>query len=432
MTLTLVTILGKARRADGGAGYNEATYRFPDGGTDKSAFFGLALARHLQPDEIVILGTASSMWSVLVENLAAQNDDEDARIQLMDAEQAGKVDQPLLDDLASLIERAIGAVVRPTLIPMASKEHEQYAILEAVEKAVARNSDLDFDLTHGFRHLGMVGFLSSFMLERLHHLKVRGLWYGALDMTQDGITPVLQLDGLVRVRRWLDALDRFDHTGDYGVFAPLLREDGVPDDRANHLKAAAFLERTLNVQDAARELDTFLPVLDRPLSGASGLFQDRLAARLRWANAGKLSEQQRILAFQYLKRRDFVRAAMFGKEACVSQACEKSDSSTILEFSHEDRKKAESVLERELKRERGRSNAAYWSLTHIRNALAHGVRPPEYIEDALKTPQRLQAALEKALEGFFDGDSAHGSPPPHHVELQKVRESLRRRSGQDA
>ena len=397
MTRTLVTILGKARRRDGDAGYNEATYRFPDRTEDRSAFFGLALARHLTPDEIVILGTASSMWSVLVENLAAENENEDARIQLMDAEQANRVNQPLLDDLAPLMERAIGAVVRPTLVPMASKEHEQYTILEAVEKAVARNSDLHFDLTHGFRHLGMVGFLSSFMLERLRRLKVRGLWYGALDMTQDGITPVLRLDGLLRVRRWLDALDRFDHTGDYGVFAPLLREDGVPDDKANHLKVAAFLERTLNVQGAARELETFLPVLDRPLSGASGLFQRRLADRLRWAEAGTLWEQQRKLAYQYLNRGDFLRAAAFGREACVGRLLEENDVPT--DDSYEERVEVLRKLAAALPDARRRG---YYALAAIRNALAHGTRPSRAdTEAALRDPARLHGELHAALNRFF-------------------------------
>lgn len=166
MTHTLVTILGKARRRDGDAGYSEATYRFPDRSTDRSAFFGLALARHLQPDEIVLLGTASSMWSVLVENLADESDEQDARIMLLEAEDDGKVDEPLLGRLRPLMERATNMVVRPTLIPKASDEREQHAILEAVDAAVARNSDLDFDLTHGLRHLGIVGFLSSLMLER--------------------------------------------------------------------------------------------------------------------------------------------------------------------------------------------------------------------------------------------------------------------------
>ncbi len=396
MTHTMITVLGKV--PDGDGGYKEATYRFPNGATDQTPFFGFALARHLQPDRIVILGTSGSSWSVLVDALAGnRGDGMDAREELNNA---GSVQQPLLDRLAPLMGQAMNASVEPKLIPNARDEAEQHAILEAVDAAAGGNTELHFDLTHGFRHLGMVGFLSAFMLERLRGVRVRGLWYGALDMTaDDGVTPVLRLDGLLRVRRWLDALGRFDATGDYGVFAPLLKEDGVAADQANCLEAAAFLERTLNVRDAAREIGAFLPVLDERLPGASGLFQGRLSERLRWARAHPLWEQQRKLAHQYLNRGDFVRAAMFGKEACASRVCEQRGASTFKE-----RELAVKDFEAELNGEHGPKGDAYWTLTHIRNALAHGTPPPHWARDArnaLQTPSALKKALQRSLERHF-------------------------------
>ena len=399
MTKTLVTILGKAQRPDG-AGYNEATYRFPNGDTDQTAFFGLALARYLNPDKIVILGTAGSFWSVLTEALAGESGDrEDARIALMEASDAEEVEQPLLDRVAPLMAEAMNAEARPTLIPDARDEAAQYAILEAVDNAVAASSELHFDLTHGYRHLGMVGFLSSFMLERLRDMRVRGLWYGALDMTADGITPVLRLDGLVRVRRWLDALDRFDATGDYGLFAPLLKEDGVPNDKANCLEAAAFLERTVNVRDAARKIATFLPVLEQPLPGPSGLFQRDLAECLSWAKAPTVSQQQCKLAHRYLDRGDFVRAAVFGRESCVTRLFEENDV-TFDERYSEDRTETLKDLASKLPDSRRRG---YQALTAMRNALAHGTRPEwRAIEIALRDPRRLKRELQTALQGFFE------------------------------
>ena len=439
MTHTLVTILG-ARRGGRDAGYPKATYRFPNGDEHQTAFFGLALARYLEPDEIVILGTAGSMWSVLVESLADDDKNEEARIGLMDAEDAEAVDQPMLNDVAPLMRRAIGPVVRPTLIPHARDEPEQYEILKAVDAAVAKKGKLDFDLTHGFRHVGMVGFLSSFMLERLRGnqggrsdaepgFTLCGLWYGAYDMRQGDIAPVLRLDGLKRVRRWLDALDTFDATGNYGVFADLLREDDVPDDMASRLEAAAFFERTSNVQDAAKEIATFSRDLETSLPGASGLFQDRLAAHLRWAKADRLSEQQRQLARRYLARGDYVRTAIFGMEACVSQECEKRGVST-LEFGNE-REQAKSALEKELKKERGTRARAYWDLRDIRNALAHGSPPQaQRIKDALKDPQSLKQELKRALQRFFSGDDAPTPPTAYHRELQGMRERLREERNQ--
>ena len=404
MTHTLVTILGRSRESKE-TGYRQAVYRFPDETEDKTAFFGLALSRHLKPDTIVILGTRSSQWSVLVEHLAADEGDEETRLQLMNAEANGTVAQDLLNQVAPLMRRAVNCQVVPRLIPFGHDIDEQYAILQAVADNVPPNGGVSFDLTHGFRHIGMVGFLSAFMLERIHkrNLRVRGLWYGALDMTHDGLTPVLKLDGLARVQRWLDALNRFDATGDYGVFAPLLIEDGMPKDKANCLADAAFFERTSNVRDAVRKIQTFLDFLqtkDEPLTGASGLFQSRLVSRLRWVEQSSMSERQRLLAHQYLERRDFVRAAIFGCEAVVSRICEERGVTTV-EYS-EERKEAVEQYEEELHEvgsERKRQH--YWKLKHIRNALAHGTAPPtRSAKKAVHDPDRLKRSLQEALDAL--------------------------------
>ena len=297
MSHTLVTFLGRTRQ-DPRTGYQRASYQFPDEGAPReTTFFGMALAGHLKPDAAVVLGTGGSQWSMLVEQLAQGDEAETERLELLEAEAHSGIKQPMLDNVASLMSQAVGLTVTPRLIPSGKDADEQYEILGAIADTVP-NGDVSFDLTHGFRHLGMVGFLSAFMLERVRNLHVRGLWYGALDMTDaaSGITPVLRLDGLARVRRWVDALDRFDATGDYGVFAPLLIEDGVAPDKARCLERAAFFERTQNLSDAARQLRTFLPVLDAPLSGAAGLFRSRLAERLRWVKSKGLAEHQDLEA----------------------------------------------------------------------------------------------------------------------------------------
>lgn len=402
MSHTLVTFLGKSRESKD-TGYRTTIYRFPDGTTKKTAFFGLALSEYLKPDTTVILGTHSSQWDVLVENLAEEGEAEDARIQLIGAATSGNVTQSLLDDVAPLMKRAVGCNVLPRLISFGKNADEQYEILDAVANAVPKKGTVSFDLTHGFRHLGMVGFLSAFMLERVRNLSVRGLWYGALDMTRDGITPVLELDGLVRVKRWVDALNQFDATGDYGVFAQLLKDDGVPADKANCLKDAAFYERTFNVRDAARKIGTFLPVLDSRLAGASGLFQRRLADRLCWATASGSAEQQRKLAQQYLNREDFVRAAMFGREAFVTHLCEKCGVHTV-EYGPE-RENAIRQFEADL--EAGKHSKerrdAYRMLTNIRNSLAHGTRPwHDRYQAALRRPDRLRRELKTSLDQLFE------------------------------
>ncbi len=391
MTHTLVTFLGKGRE-DKRTGYRTATYRFPDGSKQERPFFGLALADHLGVDTLVILGTCSSQWGVLVENLAGKGQEEDRILELMDAESSATVDQTMLDELTDVMSDGLGRSVVPRLIPSGKDAEEQYKILSIVADCVPSGT-VDFDVTHGFRHLSMIGFLSAFMLERvrsLNSLNVDGLWYGALDMTESGMTPVLRLDGLSRVRAWVDALARFDASGDYGVFAPLLIQDGVPKDKVGCLERAAFYERVSNDRDAKRFLDTFLAVLKERLAGASGLFQDRLECALEWAKDEPRSQRQRSLALKYLEREDFVRAAVFGLEAFVTQECERGkldpDKRQDREKVVDTLRKADALPEKE--------DAAYDRLNALRNALAHAIRPKREHKKLLGDRRQLRDALE--------------------------------------
>jgi CRISPR-associated Csx2 family protein len=396
MTHTLVTFLGRTARDQGGA-YRTATYEFPNQTRDTTSFFGLALARHLKPDRIVVLGTRGSMWGALVEHVAVEGDEAQARLDLIDAEAAETVDQPLLDRVTGVLRLGAGCEVAARVIPFGRNEDEQHTILETIA-AVVGEGEVSFDLTHGFRHLGMVGMLSAVMLERIGRLTTRSLWYGALDMTDcaTGITPVLPLDALNAIQRWIAALDRFDASGDYAVFAPLLVADGVPRDKARCLEEAAFYERTFNLSAAARKLRTFRAAMNSPLPGASGLFQDRLSERLKWVAEKDLAAQQRTLAQQYLGRADFVRAATFAWEAVVTRECKGHDFNDRIA-----REAAQKALDEKFKaRDADASHArAFRTIRSLRNAVAHGTPPEDdRVCALLGSPETLREGLRQAIE----------------------------------
>ena len=397
---TFVTFLGRGRE-NTTTGYREARYKFPDGTIKKTAFFGLALAEHIQPNRIVILGTRSSQWGVLVENLASAGEEEDARLELIDAETKGSVAQKHLDNVTRLMCQAVNCEVVPRLIPFGRNEVEQYNILDVVAENVP-GGRLDFDLTHGFRHFGMIGFLSAFMLARVQELTVENLWYGALEMTANDITPVLKLEGLNRVRQWLDALNRFDATGDYRVFGSLLRKDEVDPEKAEHLEKAAFHERTLNLSAAAAEIRQFTSVLKGRLTGASGLFQQRLADRLKWAEHDKLSKQQAELARQSLDRRDYLRTAIFGWEAVITAVCEKKgideEDSSIRQRLHVQSEVQRLPFLRD-GQQPDENRIACENLHQIRNALAHSSEAiSSRVQEMLKDEETLRDGLQAAFD----------------------------------
>jgi CRISPR-associated Csx2 family protein len=401
MSTTLITVLGKGRD-DPKTGYREATYQFSNEDPHKTAFFGLALAEHLKPDSIIMLGTAGSMWGVLVEKHAIDGEDEELRLELIEAETEARVTQEMLNRVAPLLTRILKRSITLRLIPSGKDASEQIEILDVIASAIGKNqNDLHFDLTHGYRHLGMIGFLSSFMLERLRkQVNVHGLWYGALDMTQNGITPVLRLDGLNAVQKWVSALDKFDANGDYGIFAPLLEADGFPKDKAQNLKKAAFATRTTNVADAARHLQAVLSLLDEPdmlLRGASALFRENLKKNLRWARANTLDEQQRLLALQALERGDFLRTTILGLEALISRLCLENKADPL---DYKVREEFDKKFQIEIKQDKQRDwkSDAYWKLKNLRNAMAHGI-PPSY--QALQKLMKNEEHLAKELQGIL-------------------------------
>ena len=406
MNKVLVTFLGRGRlgphHSSDGPGYLTANYRFPDGSRAKSAFFGLELAKYLDADELLILGTKGSQWAVLVEGvLEKSQQQEEMRIKLLDAEQQSNVGTELLEQAVPVMSYAVGRTVRPYLIPFGRDTEEQVQILKVVADAV-QEGQVHIDLTHGFRHLGVTGFLSASMLQRLpagrNRIHVEDIWYGALDMKEQDVAPVLRLGGIERVHRWTSALDRYDATGDYAAFVELLEEDGVPKDKTQHLRDASFHERTLNIPDAIDKLQLFLPVLKGSrLRGASALFQDSLKNRLKWIEGKNLAQRQYWLAFEYLKRKDFVRAAIFGYEAWLSWECQQRD--LPLDQHECGRKEAKEKFMAEIKN--GHCSpakaSAWYMLNTLRNALAHGNPPKAKYRKVLRDPNRLKQEIKKSI-----------------------------------
>jgi hypothetical protein len=217
----------------------------------------------------------------------------------------------------------------------------------------------------------------------------------------DGETaPVIRLDGLLAIQRWIDALDSFDGSGDYGVFAPLLVDDGVAPDKARCLQRAAFYERTSNTAKAREQIGTFLGSIEQGLPGAGGLFQARLGECLDWARAAAPWEHQLRLARLYLGRRDYLRAAIFGWEALISRECEERGGDAH-DFDG-GRGEVEDALEAEIKQGSSGIGPDYWKLKDLRNALAHGGRPRRRdIQGIVAEEGRLESELSRLFNTLF-------------------------------
>ncbi|MEO5348312.1 MAG: TIGR02221 family CRISPR-associated protein [Magnetococcus sp. YQC-3] len=389
MSHLLISFLGKASR-ESGSGYHRATYRFADGREVVTPFFGLALADQLQPERLVLLGTASSMWDVLFDALDPDNAHESIRLELLEAMEEQRVEQPLLERLSAVMCRQTGRDCTLLLIPFGRDAEEQTAILGTLAEQVRRDDRVDMDLTHGFRHLPMLGLLSALYLRTVRRAVVQGLYYGAWQMVEAGATPVIRLDGLLEIADWISAVDRYDQCGDYGVFAPLLRRELAAGPVAD-LREAAFHERINDVSRARDKLSTFYTWLKKtPLSVTAELFRSTLQERIHWCQAPNRATREAHLASQYWRQGDYLRAAIFAFESQVTWEMSDKRLGDPGNFSERE------VVAGQMRRER----PSFQFLNYLRNALAHGLKDADaQVKKAMASEHSLRQSLGQLLKG---------------------------------
>lgn len=392
MTNVLVSVLGKSR-LDKQTGYRKARYRFEAGDIKETPFFGLALQAIVRPNRIIILGTAGSMWDVFIEHHAnADAALEEARLKLMEAVQREAVDQALLDELAPLIEKCLGIPAKCLLIPYAKTMEEQVDVLRQLAASIQPDERVILDVTHGFRHLPMLSLVAAYYLEKVKGNKIDDIYYGALEMTTpEGETPVLKLSGLLRLMAWVQALAAYEKDGDYGLFADLLRQEGMSEADTGQIEKAAFFERTTNPVKAHQALSGVYAKIGNLQTPIASLFKGELAKRISWFRRPHRDERERELAASYLQRKDYLRAAIYLQEAYISKTArlqQKEDN----DFDLRDQIR---ISTRE-------GNQHFRQLTYLRNAMAHGIQPHDRNTSAgIQDEANLRRALEDIRKHLF-------------------------------
>ncbi|TDQ44389.1 TIGR02221 family CRISPR-associated protein [Tepidicella xavieri] len=393
---TLISFLGKSQ-LDSRQGYRTVRYRFPNGQQRETAYLGLALAEHLQVGRILLLGTPSSMWDLLVESTVGDGADEALRLELMEAVRAGSVTEALLEALRPALQRRMGRPVATLLIPYATDFADQQALLERLADQFARGERAVLDVTHGFRHLAMLGLSAARYLAHAGGVSVEAIYYGALDMTVDGITPVVELSGLAHVQEWAESLAAVEASGDLTRLAPLLERDGLPPEHVKALVRGWQLLGIMNVADAARTLRPVVRALDEPLKGAAQLYQEQLIRHLRWVKANGLHEQLRLLALQALRRGDLLRTALLGLESFLAREVVNAGGDPL---DYRARERAAEQFKQDLREGKHPEwkRSAYKLLNNVRNALAHATRPShDQHAELMQNPERLRRELEATL-----------------------------------
>jgi len=388
-----LSFLGRVRGERGN--YQEATYRFPGGRDVSTSFFGEALRKVVKPERLVVFGTSGSMWQVLLELAEVEEEHEALWRELAEEYEEDRVGQGVLDHLGLALAAPFGCAVRCRLLPYGKTSEEQRAFVRLLADEVPDGARVTLDVTHGLRHLAMLTLVAARYLRVAKRVEVAALYYGAYDMPRaKGVAaPVLDLAGLLEITDWIEALAAFEHSGDFAPFAELYERDGAPPETAKLIAEAAFFERTTNADKAGAKLSTLHQQREDLATPVGGLFAEALMERIAWFRRPTRGEQETALAHTYLERGDYLRAALYGQEAYLSQEVVAANGRVN---DYQDRERVRDSSD----------NPAFHKLKRIRNALAHGLRPGD--DDARRIVQGA-GYLRSALRDCFAKLLA---PPP--------------------
>jgi CRISPR-associated Csx2 family protein len=390
MRKILISQIGKPQGKSGE--YKVTTFEL-NGKQFTTSMISLGLIDELQPDEIAFLGTTASAWSALPGMVNLDNPDIEQIERLEVLEGQDKHTDQFSAELAALAAQLSKHYQRPVqccLIPYMDGEHTQRQTAEyiqVIQRLTPPGSSVFLDVTHGLRYHPMLALLSAVYIATTKDVQIKSILYGALERkSSDGIAPVIRLDSLLTVIHWITALHSFDKDGDYGVFVELMRSDGVNKELLNDFEKAAFFERVSNSVQAKERLRQFNQNQFDASTPLTQLFADQLKLRIGWINVPGRGNSEFRLAREYLKRKDYLRAAIYAQEGYISKNLER-DNALVNDYQT-----------REDFSINAKHSDAFRQLKKIRNAMAHGL-PSD--NSQAKTALSNAANLDKALRSLI-------------------------------
>jgi len=171
----------------------ETTYVLDDGREHTAPFFGVALARFVPDLEMRVFVTEKARETHF------------ARFE-------------------ALVEDYV-ADVQPVDIPDGNTDAELWTVFQKVVDVVAPEESVSFDITHGYRSLPFLAFLSAAYLRTVKRARLEAVYYGnfeARDKSTPPRAPVIDLTRFVELFDWMVGADRFVRFGDARDLANLL------------------------------------------------------------------------------------------------------------------------------------------------------------------------------------------------------------------
>lgn len=242
MNLTLISFLGNppSKRQGGERRYELTNYRFPgEECVHQGHEFAGALLAHLRgsgnaPSRMLICGTFTSNWYAMAMDSLDASDESFAGLleRLRQHTDAGsQMSEEDLSQLAQAMSTSLGLEVRVLPIGFCQTQEQQLQVVRWLSDHVDRESRLVLDITHGFRHLPLIGFAAVRYLELVRACVIESVVYGMFAAnehdpnTGESVTPVVDLKGMLRIIQVGEGFAAHESSGLLGPMAKVLAPD---------------------------------------------------------------------------------------------------------------------------------------------------------------------------------------------------------------
>ncbi len=143
----------------------------------------------------------------------------------------------------------LGFNVESVLIAEGRDGRELLGIVQALTSSVPTGTSLVVDITHTLRHLSFAYLAALVYLAGLRRVEIVRITYGAFELKQDGIAPVVDVTPVYELLRWYHAAATVTDTGDLRALTPLA---GALKQALWDRKQEPDLEVVKNLRDSGR------------------------------------------------------------------------------------------------------------------------------------------------------------------------------------
>ena len=372
-------------------------------------FVARALIKHYQPDQVILLGTARSMWEKVYETFANEFCEEyywnlvekiekstynNYQLQNTDLEKVNEVLNQFLGHSGS----------RCLLIKYGLNDDElcqNMAVFQDIAGYLQSGDQVYLDITHSFRSLALFQYTMMSFIENLSkkQVEVKGVFYGMLEVARemDGKAPVIDLQYVYRLNNWIKAIHELESYGNGYLVANLVE----PENRDIAKKIRMFSDlMNLNYIGGIKNIEGSLSKLDfsnisEPGKTVAGYLEDFLK---RFAEIKQDSVFQLKMAQWYFANKRYGFGYIALAESIITRICEVLDLETT--YRKQDREYAKdclynsrtSELVRDLKQE-------YNTISDIRNNVAHALTDRDE-KNFMADIQNYQRRCDKVAQAF--------------------------------